>query len=129
MSENTPNPCGAQDSALVPGPDGVDRHPTCNLPAGHQWHQEWRDSELQAEWSGRRVRGRDFERELEQLRADITHASEWLREPGVTGAEVWPWLLTRAGITTPPVVREGDPLCVFPNFVTGRGDLDNLETE
>ena len=35
---------------------------------------------------------------LEQLRVDIAHAAGWLREPGVGGAEVFPWLLARAGL-------------------------------
>lgn len=49
--------CGAQDRALVPSPDGgEDVHPTCTLLLDHpgRFHQEWRDGELWAEWSGRR---------------------------------------------------------------------------
>lgn len=43
-------PCGAADGLGVPdGPYG-----RCNLPAGHDgdWHQEWRNGRLWAEWRG-----------------------------------------------------------------------------
>lgn len=43
--------CGAQDPSLLPGPDGVQVHPTCGLAAGHTWHQDWRDSQLRAQWT------------------------------------------------------------------------------
>lgn len=43
---------------------------------------------------------------LDQLRADVTHAAEWLREPGVTDAVVWPWLLARAGSTETDTVED-----------------------
>ena len=46
-------PCGATDG-LGLDPDDPEPSGRCNLPAGHDrdWHQEWRDGHLWAEWCG-----------------------------------------------------------------------------
>lgn len=83
MAEDTGEACGAQDRAVVPGPDGEDEHPTCTLPTGHpgRFHQEWRDGELWAEWSGRLdvdpTRAVDGERLPDEALRRMDRATGW----------------------------------------------------